>query len=72
VKKPSKPRPALLTRADLVNPFARVSFWERVAKSGAVDLRNNHTTVIHPSGYVEVVLIDPSNRFRGSGGFARV
>lgn len=53
-----KPRPRLATRADVVNPCARLSFWERCVKAGAVDLTDNYREVVAPGGFVAVVPID--------------
>jgi len=53
-----KPRPRLANRSDVVNPCARVSFWERCAWAGAVDLENNYKEVVTASGFVDVVPID--------------
>ena len=53
-----KPRPRLATRTDVVNPCARVSFWERCARAGAVDLEGNYKEVVTPGGFVDVVPID--------------
>ena len=53
-----KPRPKLANRADVVNPCARVSFWERCFQAGAVDLEGNCREVVAPGGFVDVVPID--------------
>jgi hypothetical protein len=55
---------ALMTRTDFVHKAARSTFEERLASSGAIDLRGNHKTVVHSSGFVGVVPVDASRRWR--------
>ena len=52
------PRPRLANRAEVVNPCARISFWERCVQAGAVDLEGNYREVVVPGGFVDVVPID--------------
>ena len=52
------PRPNLANRADVVNPCARISFWERCFQAGAVNLEGNCREVVTASGFVDVVPID--------------
>ena len=47
-------------RTKLVNPLAHDSCWERCAQAGAVDLRDNYREEVLPSGYVNIVPIDPT------------
>lgn len=55
---------ALLTRTDIVNPRARIPFSERLAQAGAIDLRDNQRTIVKPSGFVEIVPIDKTKKFK--------
>jgi hypothetical protein len=62
MKEPAKAK-TLVTRTTLVNPDAGTKMIVRLKKAKAVDLRNNHEVVVHSSGYVDVVPINPKKRF---------
>jgi hypothetical protein len=50
------------SRTDAVNPLHRVSFRDRLASAGAIDLENNSQSVSLPSGFVVVIPKDPTKK----------
>lgn len=53
-----------ITREDLANPFKHLTHKEKLKKSNAIDLRNNHTLIDLENGYVKILPIDESKRFK--------
>lgn len=52
-----------VTRQQLADPHAGVPYEERMARAGAVDLRDNARVIDHGDGYVTVEPIDPTKRW---------
>ncbi|WCK57113.1 hypothetical protein PP175_28400 (plasmid) [Aneurinibacillus sp. Ricciae_BoGa-3] len=50
----------------LSNPFCSDCYEQRLEASGAIDLRDNHRIVDAGNGYVQIVPIDPTKKFKAS------
>lgn len=53
-----------LSRQYMENPFISEDYEERLEKSGAIDLRDNHIIIEKENGYCEIKPIDKNKKFK--------
>ncbi len=64
MKRVENRKEGFLTREILENPHGKIDLQERLIRSGAIDLENNHKIVDLKNGYVQIVPIDPRKKLK--------
>jgi hypothetical protein len=64
MKRVENRKEGFLTREKLENPHSTIDFKERLIRSGAIDLENNHNIIDLGNGYVQIVPIDPTKKLK--------